>query len=281
MRIAIFFGNVIAASRESGLGIGQLLDIFRRRGAEGLEICVGEYLEYGEELESALRNGYEITSVYNEYSFSNGSLDPDEVIRHIHTAARLRCPRALIIPGFYTDPGNRELHEREKENFLTCIGTAAKMCRDAGIAPLLENYDHWRSPVCRFSDVLWFAENIPELAVTLDVGNLLYAGEKVPDAVSCIAERERRLGRGLLENVHCKDRTDAENGYGRTDTMDGRRVYPAVLGEGLVDYRWLTGKLKERGYGGFLVVENFAISNYVDFMQRSIDNISLMIGKKQ
>ena len=63
--------------------------------------------------------------------------------------------------------------------------------------------------------------------------------------------------------------------------MDGRIVYPAVLGEGLVDYRWLTGKLKERGYGGFLVVENFAISNYVDFMQRSIDNISLMIGKKQ
>ena len=141
---------------------------------------MGEYLEYGEELESALRNGYEITSVYNEYSFSNGSLDPDKVIRHIHTAVRLRCPRALIIPGFYTDPGNRELHEREKETFLTCIGTAAKMCRDAGIAPLLENYDHWRSPVCRFSDVLWFAENIPEKTSIARTGRTLKTGTDGP-----------------------------------------------------------------------------------------------------
>ncbi len=278
MKIAVFFGNVISASAESGMSIPGLLELFRKSGAEGLEICVGEYNKYKNELDEAVRNGFEISSVYNEYRFQNGELDPDEVIRHIHCAARLGCPKILIIPGFYTDLENRELCEKEKDSFRVCIGTICRMARDTGITPLLEDYDHFLSPVCHMTDVLWFAERIPGLSVTFDAGNLIYAGETEFDAMAGIESLERRLGRQLIANVHCKDRTPSDKGYGRFTALDGREFCPEVLGEGCIDYRWLVGKLRERSYNGYLVVENFAVKGYVDFMLRSIKNISELIG---
>ena len=122
--------------------------------------------------------------------------------------------------------------EKEYQSFRECIRYACQIAQDKGITVSTENVLSADENLKLIKEV-----DMPNLGIYLDTQNpVLRKGYYVPDMI-------RKFGKKILQ-VHVKDGASGE-------------LSAALLGRGATNYFESIQALKEIGYEGWLVLENF------------------------
>lgn len=252
---ATFFSKVLTEDSFS---------VIQRCGGECAEVFLTTRSEYEPSFGDLLaerKGGLEIYSVHSlntqfEPELFNSAertrRDAEELYRKVLAVAR------KIGARFYTFHGRIRL---KRTTVVDPVATGKRMkelgeiAEEYGVQLCFENV-HW----AMFNSPEFFAEAkeyCPNVGAVLDVKQARQSGRDWREYVDCMGER--------LRNVHLSD-VDAE---GRI-TLVGKGCFP--FGE-------LVGKLKETGYDGPLLIEQYA-GDYGDFSEiaGAVDYLKKIVG---
>lgn len=282
MKISVFYDHVLQASKQSGRPVKDTLRLCREAGIDAVEIdyaCLKENArEICRDLEQA---SMKVSCIYHFHDFGRdpGVADTGELIR---TASALGSGRVLVVPGELEERDAEELnslhasypdtaqymdrHPRIR-NMRRGLTELAADAEQKGVTVTLEDFDGSRQPFARTYQLLWFMTHVPSLGYTLDTGNFAYSNEDVLKAYEVLS--------GYIVHVHCKDR-GLEPGKEAGAYNWGLKAVP--VGSGYIPVAALIGKLKEKGYDGYLAIEHFGeldqtagIRASAGFLHREID----------
>lgn len=276
MRIAVFYGHIVHAAQEQGIGIEEALAWARGLGIEGVEVDGDRGYDVDELAGMLERTGMACSSIYSIYSWNE---DPADLhgFAHLELAERLGARFVMPIPGFYTSD---DLHVRAEELSRMVSGMAA-LTDEAlarGIQPVIEDYDLVTSPISTIAGMQAFTAAIPGLMVALDCGNFRYSAEDVLDAYDAFLPR--------IRHVHLKDRlivpepsAELEASHGKIlDAVDGAHMYPCAVGEGQMPIAEVLRRLAAVGYDGWVTIEHFNASHYTPMIERSAAWVAAQLG---
>ncbi len=288
MKISVFFHHVLVSAKEQGCSIGEVLDQIHALGATMVEVDrqdVGRGIGAAEDLKILLnRHGMGVSSIYDFYEWDRNPEDIHEDLQ-LRMAEVLGAEKMMIIPGFYTLTAAGSTDEsiavaekqkkKEFEQMLESTKTLSRRAAEAGIIPIIEDFDDERSPIGTTAQIQKFLTEIPELAFTLDTGNFMFHGEDVLTAMGLFKNR--------MKHVHFKDHrvlTDEENHTMKTvekfalgeckNAVDGTGLYPCAIGDGCVPIETVLDRLKESQYDGVVAIEHFCVPNYTESLKRSL-----------
>ena len=144
---------------------------------------------------------------------------------------------------------------------------------ERGIMVSVEDFDSFTSPIARMNPIKWFMNQIPGLKHTLDMGNYAFSNENAQEAYE--------LFQNQIGHVHCKDRGEEkeedpaiweELGLPFGEELAHRRgMKPVAVGDGYLPIAELVGKLKDKGYEGYLAIEHFGAPDQLEYMLKSAD----------
>ena len=178
----------------------------------------------------------------------------------IATAERYGVPRIMVIPDSFTGTADEESEFRRIVEGLRLLTDKAKR---RGIAVTIEDYGGDPTNPCnRIKYLKRFLDEVPDVRLALDSGNLYYA-RRDEDVLELMKYAE-----GRIEHVHLKDQL-----------VSDRRTY-AVLGEGGVPNAEIVRHMSGRGYDGWWTLENTAADEdvYAD-AQRQVKTLRTWLEK--
>ncbi len=152
-------------------------------------------------------------------------------LRQARGIARFASALGVELASFY--PGYRADEEAWEETFASWLVTWRELtpiAAERGVEFLVEL--HAQTPLETLAQCGRLLEELPEQRIAYDPSHFAMQGIALP-------QTEWLLGRAA--HVHVRD------------AAPGRMYVP--LGEGAVDFDWLFGALRERGYEGFVSVE--------------------------
>lgn len=264
IKVSVFYDHVREASRQTGKSENEILRELYLERVRGLEIRLEDLLEDHELYSRISDEGFKISCIYEFYEMEK----KDETAKgrkHIDAAVRTGCSRILVVPGFLEKEEAEEFHaiaDREDESVLEAyMQTNHKlqnMCRglsrmavwgkEKNVKVTVEDFDDYASPLSRIGGIRWFLKKVPDLGFTFDMGNFAYMQEDIWKAWKVFGPS--------TVHVHCKDRF--------------RSLEPAAAGTGDIPIGELVGKLRKKGYRGWLAAEHFGAADQEAFMLGSV-----------
>jgi len=139
---------------------------------------------------------------------------------------------------------NEFTREESRRNVIEGLKEAIKEGKRYNITITVEHFPDITGPFLVSDDINFAIKEIPELRVTFDSGNVILGGEKPEDA---FINNQR-----YIIHSHFKDWIISEDGRSGTD---GKKYKPALVGEGIIDYKKLVKIMKEYGYDGYINLE--------------------------
>ncbi len=271
MKIAVMTYSFARLLASDELDTAMIVRGLRELGVSAVEIS-DNYLD-GEDLpriQAALTEAGVEVACYDVYC---DFITPDRAIRRtqvakvqtgLERAARLGANQVMIVPGWITDDTSPAVaRERIIEGLKECMPFARRL----GVRPAIENLGFQWTVYGRSDHLNAICEAVgPPLSVTYDVGNFVFAGEDSMQALDRVAAR--------ISHVHFKDwqviPAPAERVEGELNGADGRRYLGAALGEGVVNLKGATAKLRQLGYQGYVSVEYEGLENPWEAMRRGV-----------
>lgn len=258
MKIAMFNAHINDAVRQSGKSRRDILAMLRAKGVTALEYGIQE-LEDLEAVKAELAEfDLAICSIYEHCHFEEGG---PVNLRIVDVAEELGVDKLLIVPGFLQDGISKEL---VLENCVQGLRDLINDAQDKEITITIEPFDSEDSVMPDVESLLFFGNQLAELAYTFDTGNFIYSGEDVLLTFDQLSQR--------IVHVHMKDRTDqAIQGANPTILPNGQKLYATAVGQGIMPMATIIKKLKEMNYQGYLTIEHFDAVDYLQTMLDSVD----------
>ena len=246
MKLSVFFQHAKIASAQRGEDIAAVLRRFRAAGIETVEI---DPCDATDETIALLRNAeLRVGSMPIWFDFADAAFDPADT-------AFLRLPLAMGATHLLVLPALRRPDDGPDAFARTIKGVAAVSahCRDAGIVPLIEDFDDLRSPTCRPDDIARLLDAVPDLAFNFDTGNFAILGESPLDLYPRFADR--------IAYLHAKDRTTKAE-YGAAVTApDGTAYRSCPVGAGDIPFAELFRRLADDGIDVPVAIECYGASD--------------------
>ena len=230
-KISVFAHYVHYVAKERKVSLAEAADLLHAEGVRGFD----EHYTSGKLAELAATKLKPI-NLYGWVKFLASDGGAAEMEAFLGTAKRYGVPRVMVIPDRFTRDGDEEAEFRGMVAGLRKMVARAK---EQGITVTVEDFGgDPLSPCNRMVYLKRFLDEIPDLRLALDSGNLYYArrGED-------ILELMRHAG-GRIAHVHLKDQLASD-----------QRTY-AELGVGGVPNREIVHYVTKAGYDGWFTLEN-------------------------
>lgn len=193
----------------------------------------------------------------------------DVAKQEVDRARRLQVPIVMLVPG-----SPKPEIDDDKGRALIAEGLAilSEYGREVGVNVTTENHGGLAQFRGRLAQMLYFVREAPLVGITLDDGNFVLAGDDPHEALEKLYDR--------LAHVHLKDVKAAPAKEGTRFEVPDRPGFAYVgtpLGTGEVDTGRLLRSLAERGYDGYLSIENFGLSGE-ESVREAIEFIRSVLG---
>lgn len=274
-KYSVFHHHICEAARETGCTVPEMMRQVRAMGITGIELerdAIGTdddaIRAFGRLLEDT---GLTPSSIYGFYSWQEDGELPGEDDLLLRQAELLGCGRVMIIPGFYTDPVDKEKCRQEKARMIAGMQQLSAMAAARGLTPTIECFDDGRSPIATIEGMAEFLAAAPELMVTLETGNFIFSGDD-------ILEAHRRFA-GRTAHVHLKDRFIPRLAASIPESLQddplltavtGERMCACAVGQGHMPIAEVLRRLDGQGYDGWLTIEHFYAVHYDRKIRESI-----------
>lgn len=248
MKIAAFYENIWEAVQSAGMGMHDALSMLREEGMEMLYMTPESWKrDRGELSEIMGKLNLEIEGMHAFCDFT-GNPDSLRYQEVIDLAAESGAGNILIIPGMYSS-GNSAL---DLERMLSGIIRATAYGSKKNIPVLMEDYDGAAAPYNCIAGLQYFMDRTDGLGCAFDTGNFVMFREDEMAALDVFADK--------IRTVHLKDRCSQQRHKGDTPFVcaDGKPVYACRIGSGDIRMAEIIRKLKQRNYGGNVIVELYA-----------------------
>ena len=248
MKIAVFYENIHDAVRATGKRTEDALALLRDEGMDLLYMNPESWERDRHELSGIMeRLGLKIEGMHAFCDFA-GDPDTTRYKEIIDLATDAGAGNLLLIPGMYST-GNTD---RDLGSMLAGMRRAVEYGREKGLPVLMEDYDGLTAPYNCIAGVRYFTDRVEGLGCAFDTGNFTAFHEDELEAFELFADR--------IRTVHLKDRCRERRHEGDTPFIcsDGAPVYACATGSGEIRIREILGRLKQRNYGGNVIVELYA-----------------------
>ncbi|MCX7916598.1 MAG: sugar phosphate isomerase/epimerase [bacterium] len=159
--------------------------------------------------------------------------------------------------------------DESRKNVIEGLREVIKESGKYNIKITVEHFPDINGPFLVSEDINSAIKEIPDLRVTFDSGNVILGGEKPEDAF--INNHE------YIVHVHFKDWIISEDG--KLVGVDGKKYKPALVGEGIIDYKKLIMIMKKCNYDGYINIEyegdeyepDFAMKKGLNFLRKIME----------
>ena len=209
MKISVFYDHILQAREQTGKSLQEVLFEVKKLGICGVEINLS-YLCKQEDTWDLLKNaGLEISCIYEFYKMDSCE-EKEKAQQHIQMAVKVGAKRILVVPGFLSGKEAEEFQkvikdEKETREFLEKSEAALKMAEglqqlvqlgtEAGVKVTVEDFDDVTSPLSGVNGLLWYLKKVENLKYTFDMGNFIFHGENVRNALEKLKD--------WVVHVHC------------------------------------------------------------------------------
>lgn len=244
-RISIFAEDVSAIAKQKHVALKRAVGMVKEAGVSGFDIG---YREEG--LDDILKSGLQPANLYGRVDFlsgDNGAADTEEFIAK---AEKYGFTRVMVIPPDFTDG---RANEEEFGRMVAGLRNFVKKADKKSIVTMIEDFGDEANPCSYVKYLKRFMDEIPNLKVVLDAGNLYYAG-RGEDILEFLA-----FARGRIAHVHLKDQPRSAN-----------RKFVS-LGLGCVPNELICRELSAKeGYREWITLENFEMNDVLADVCRQV-----------
>lgn len=266
MKIAMFNAHINDAVRQTGKTRQEILSQLSQMGVTALEYGIQELDDIEAVKEELAMFNMEICSIFEHCHFE---IDDTVDYRIVDVADELGVDKLLIVPGFLRD------NIAKDEVMTRCVNglrSLIEYAKTKNITVTIEPFDSNESVMPDIASLLYFGEALNELKYTFDTGNFIYSGEDELEAFEILVDR--------IVHVHLKDRTSqVVEGADPTVLPNKDKVYASSVGAGMIQMPAILDRLNERGYQGYLTIEHFGASNYLQTMYDSVSWLNQKLNK--
>ena len=280
MKISVFYEHIAEAVTQTGLSIEEVLQLVKSYGIEGVEIENTRILNDLSVPNNLKDAGIRISCIYGFLNYEQ-DCSLKEARALVNLASTLQVHNILIIPGFIDanlKEFQPELYEEKLRNMIEYVKQITYVASDCGITVGMEDFDDKNAPFSTAVGLERFAKEVPGLKITFDTGNFLYSEE---DALEAYERLKPYIG-----YVHCKDRSfewkhsmpSEDNSCTQVDVIEqpketvlGRKMYSASVGDGVIPMQRILSRLIQDGYDGTLAIEHFGSLDQLEDMKLSAE----------
>lgn len=280
MKISIFYVHIESIATQTGRSIPDILAELKADGIEAIEMDATQLRDNPDIGDMVAAAGLKFSNFYEFFDLGNHP-EQDPAIT-VELALRYGVSNVMIIPGFL-EPEEMPVYENDTQmweemaknpkiaHMVTGVRRAVARAKGTDVAVTMEPYgDPLHAPFGRISQLLWFADQIEGLKMTLDTGNFIYTDE---DAL----ENAHRLA-PMVTHLHCKSYAVDENEpVGRFY----RGVAPAAIYEGYIPLWHILDYMEGCGYDGYLVIEEDNMEDHLTAAKNSIRYLKSFINRQK
>ncbi|MDD2647617.1 MAG: sugar phosphate isomerase/epimerase [Eubacteriales bacterium] len=270
MKLSVFFHHIMEGAKQRGITLAEALEYAHECGIDYVEADLRELQEIGDGAYPLISgSGLKLGAVNGFFDFAHKD-ETAGIIRFLDTAADFGAKLAMAIPGFI-ECGEDKNAAREKmaEALRFCVNEA----RARSLRLVLEDFDSDKALYGSIEDLKWFMDSVPDLGCAFDTGNFIYHADDALKAYDVF--------RGNIAHVHLKDRAeDARYGASPLRCVDGRVLYPAYVGSGIIPIAKILDRLFEDGYDGICAIEHFGAADQLEAMRVSAEWLRAYEGEK-
>lgn len=165
----------------------------------------------------------------------------EEIKRGIEIASILGTDK-IMLPLRGKDEYTKE---ESRRNIIEGLKEVIKESEKYDIKITVEHFPDINGPFLVSDDINFVIKEIPELRATFDAGNVILGNEKPEDAFI--------NNNKYIIHAHFKDWIISREG--KLSGIDGKKYKPALVGEGIIDYRKLINVMKKFNYNGYINLE--------------------------
>ena len=241
-KISVFASFVRAVAKERGITLAEAADLLYGLGVRGFD-CGPTDKDVPELAATRLKpiNFYFFPRMF---AADKGAAD---VKFCFDLAEKYSVPRIMLVPVNFTKDGDEAA---EFEKILEWTRKFVADAKERGITVTVEDFGGTRNCCSHIKYLKRFLDEIPDVRLALDSGNLYYAG-RGEDILELM-----KYAKGRIAHVHLKDQT-AEN----------NRRY-ATLGLGAVPNEEIVKSVAASGYEGWYTLENPVGDTYNDTVRQ-------------
>ena len=259
---------------QSGVPMEQILENYENIlktaadcGFSYVEITSMELEIFGvENIRKALaRAGLRCSCLIHMDTFAETDLQKQERIRtsaveKLHAAKELGTEYIMLALMAQPDAGSHSAEEL-REALVRTIRPVAVCGKEMGVTVSVEDTPEISLPLSSSEEMRALLDQIPELFLTYDTGNMLIRGEDPLHFYDALKDR--------IVYVHLKDMEYCEKNEGDL-TADGRSVKAVLHGRGMIDFKSVLKALKENGYDGILMLEYAGTDNHAENISAAV-----------
>ena len=178
------------------------------------------------------------------YAADNGAA---ECRRILDIAVKYGAPQVMVVPSNFRKGGSQE------EDFAAVVSSMKTFVaegRRRNVIVTVEDFGGTNNPCSYAKYIKRLLDEIPDLRLALDSGNLYYAG-RGDDILDMM-----KYAKGRIAHVHLKDQTCEDN-----------HKY-ATLGLGAVPNETIVRTVSAGGYDGWYTLENLVGDAYTDALRQ-------------
>ena len=269
-KLTVFYDHILNAAKQRGITTAEIAAEITACGITGVEMDYYMLKESGDGLaEELARLGLPIYDCYCFFDWANHP-DDQSYIQVIDDLKRLGINHLLVVPGFIgrdiVSSGNQDIITtalaRAREAMLPNMIHLLDYASEQGIDVAMEDFDDMSAPFATMEQVKWFLDRLPALGCAFDTGNFLYSEQDVLSAYELLNDR--------ITYVHCKDRSFTPvEGEEIHYTVNGRAMYSAAVGNGVIPMSAILKSLSEKNYTGPIAIEHFGSMDQLSDMKTS------------
>lgn len=245
MELSVFFKHATEAAQENGAELAEVLHRFREAGISFVELFPDEATP--DNLAALRATGMRVGTVPVWFEFTDAAFDPASC-DFLRIPVYVGASRLMILPGLLKPEDGPEAFGRVIEG----VRAVARLCRDAGIAPVIENFGFLSSPTCHPDDIARLLDAVPELEMNLDTGNFAVLGISPLDVYPRFANH--------IVAIHAKDRTTSADAIGEEVVApDGTICRCCPVGAGEIPFDALFKRLAADGIDVPVAIECFGV----------------------
>lgn len=190
--------------------------------------------------------------------------------RAARTALAHGTDKLMIVENVVPEDLARMSREQAAARLAQGLKRIVSAAAECGVTVMVEDFPSPLLPMCDSAEMRALLDGAPGLKLVLDTGNTL-ARKEDP-----VAFAERFLGDFV--HVHLKDIEYPENAATGDVDVDGRRMWNAQHGEGVVDFAKLLPMIEKTGYKGFVTVEYGPHEGTRDHFAKMAESIRYLEG---
>ena len=183
----------------------------------------------------------------------------------VHTALAHGTHRLMIVENVVPEDLARMTREEAAEKMTRALRSIVEYAADYGVTVMVEDFPSPLLPMATSAQMRKLLDGAPGLRLILDTGNMLAQGESPVEFAEKLADE--------VAHVHLKDIEYPENATTGDVDCEGRRMWNAQHGEGVVDFGKILPLLKSRGFDGYVTVEYGPHEGTQDHFEKMAESI--------